>query len=189
MLGDLRQWDGRFSKVEAQAHSEQTHRPTSGRTSEHLLDFSPHLHQLILHLHHPLITSPSPIPISFIVSRSLYLYSFLTAVALQYAVLQIHAQRKSGRILKSALTTSLIHQQAAPRATSTLRSSAYRAPINSSFRRTYAEKIDSDEKVKGPVIGIDLGTTNSAVALMEGMNPRIIENSEGMDTRANAIMR
>jgi molecular chaperone DnaK len=39
------------------------------------------------------------------------------------------------------------------------------------------------------VIGIDLGTTNSAVALMEGMNPRIIENSEGTDTRAIEEMR
>jgi molecular chaperone DnaK len=29
------------------------------------------------------------------------------------------------------------------------------------------------------VIGIDLGTTNSAVAIMEGKVPRIIENSEG----------
>ena len=30
------------------------------------------------------------------------------------------------------------------------------------------------------MIGIDLGTTNSAVAIMEGKIPRIIENSEGM---------
>lgn len=35
------------------------------------------------------------------------------------------------------------------------------------------------EKVQGSVIGIDLGTTNSAVAIMEGKVPRIIENSEG----------
>jgi molecular chaperone DnaK len=34
--------------------------------------------------------------------------------------------------------------------------------------------------VQGQVIGIDLGTTNSAVAVMEGASPRIIENSEGM---------
>jgi molecular chaperone DnaK len=61
--------------------------------------------------------------------------------------------------------------------------------VNSSFRRAYSEKIDSDEKVKGPVIGIDLGTTNSAVALMEGMNPRIIENSEGTHKRAIEKMR
>jgi molecular chaperone DnaK (HSP70) len=36
-----------------------------------------------------------------------------------------------------------------------------------------------EEKVKGQVIGIDLGTTNSAVAILEGKVPRIIENSEG----------
>lgn len=30
------------------------------------------------------------------------------------------------------------------------------------------------------MIGIDLGTTNSAVAIMEGKVPKIIENSEGM---------
>jgi len=85
------------------------------------------------------------------------------------------------------MLSSRFMRNAAPRATSSLRSSAYRAPINSSFRRTYAEKIDSDEKVKGPVIGIDLGTTNSAVALMEGMNPRIIENSEGARTTPSVV--
>jgi molecular chaperone DnaK (HSP70) len=43
--------------------------------------------------------------------------------------------------------------------------------------RGYAD--GGEEKVKGPVIGIDLGTTNSAVAVMEGKTPRIIENAEG----------
>jgi len=31
----------------------------------------------------------------------------------------------------------------------------------------------------GKVIGIDLGTTNSCVAVMEGDTPKVIENSEG----------
>jgi len=29
------------------------------------------------------------------------------------------------------------------------------------------------------IIGIDLGTTNSCVAIMEGNNPKVIENAEG----------
>ena len=29
------------------------------------------------------------------------------------------------------------------------------------------------------VIGIDLGTTNSVVAIMDGSQPRVIENAEG----------
>ena len=72
--------------------------------------------------------------------------------------------------------------QAVPRATSTFRQSAYKAPITSQLRRGYAtqEKPNEGEKVQGQVIGIDLGTTNSAVAVMEGASPRIIENSEGM---------
>ena len=32
------------------------------------------------------------------------------------------------------------------------------------------------------IIGIDLGTTNSCVAIMEGNKPKVIENSEGART-------
>jgi molecular chaperone DnaK len=39
----------------------------------------------------------------------------------------------------------------------------------------------------GDIIGVDLGTTNSCVSIMEGSTPRVIENSEGVRTTPSIV--
>ena len=39
----------------------------------------------------------------------------------------------------------------------------------------------------GKIVGIDLGTTNSCVAVMDGKTPRVIENSEGSRTTPSVV--
>ena len=39
----------------------------------------------------------------------------------------------------------------------------------------------------GKIIGIDLGTTNSCVAIMDGKNAKVIENSEGRRTTPSIV--
>ena len=74
--------------------------------------------------------------------------------------------------------------RALPRATSRPAAGMLRAK---QFSPAFARFESTDEKVKGAVIGIDLGTTNSAVAIMEGKTPKIIENSEGARTTPSVV--
>ncbi|KAK3096200.1 hypothetical protein FSP39_024362 [Pinctada imbricata] len=54
--------------------------------------------------------------------------------------------------------------------------------------QTYLQtKRHSSDKVRGHVIGIDLGTTNSCVAIMEGKSAKVLENSEGARTTPSVV--
>ena len=43
------------------------------------------------------------------------------------------------------------------------------------------------KKISKNIVGIDLGTTNSCIAVMEGKNPRVLENPDGSRTTPSVV--
>lgn len=75
--------------------------------------------------------------------------------------------------------------QSAYLATQSIKSSNFGSPLLQRWGN--AARAFSSKGAGGDVIGIDLGTTNSCVALMEGKNPKVIENSEGARTTPSVV--
>ncbi|KAI9568865.1 heat shock protein 70 family [Boletus coccyginus] len=67
-----------------------------------------------------------------------------------------------------------------------LRVAAARSGSYASIPRSLIAR-NMNTKINGPVVGIDLGTTNSCVSVMEGKSSRVIENSEGARTTPSVV--
>eukprot|EP00938_MAST-03A_sp_MAST-3A-sp1_P005316 g5316.t1 len=53
--------------------------------------------------------------------------------------------------------------------------------------KNFSKSIRAFSQVQGDVIGVDLGTTNSCVSILEGSSPRVIENASGSRTTPSVV--
>ncbi|KAF5448396.1 hypothetical protein F2P56_028937 [Juglans regia] len=61
------------------------------------------------------------------------------------------------------------------------------APLKLGYNWASLTRAFSSKPAASDVVGIDLGTTNSCVAVMEGKNPKVIENAEGSRTTPSVV--
>lgn len=59
--------------------------------------------------------------------------------------------------------------------------------LESCNKQKLSGKRNASEAVRGAVFGIDLGTTNSCVAVMEGKQAKVLENAEGSRTTPSVV--
>src|SRR5689334_3410409 len=50
-----------------------------------------------------------------------------------------------------------------------------------------SKEVSNENLKSGPILGIDLGTTNSCVAIMEGGSPKVLENRLGGRTTPSVV--
>ena len=60
--------------------------------------------------------------------------------------------------------------------------------LSAMLRKANTKTLYTAQRSFSTIIGIDLGTTNSCVAVMEGNNAKVIENSEGKSTNCSIII-
>ena len=70
------------------------------------------------------------------------------------------------------------------KASSYLRLGAYSC---TSARKALFSTTNAQAKFTDDIVGIDLGTTNSCIAIMEGSKPKVIENAEGSRTTPSIV--
>jgi len=81
-----------------------------------------------------------------------------------------------GQVARMSMSKALRMAVAAPPLSTTL-----------GARRSFLAASTALRSKGGSIIGIDLGTTNSCVAIMEGSTAKVLENSEGMRTTPSII--